>query len=60
MDRPADSRTASYAVMVDRTGAVQFGVGDMDIHETITPQLVSGRQPGPLELGGEERLCRCI
>ncbi|XP_043194157.1 pseudouridine-metabolizing bifunctional protein C1861.05-like isoform X2 [Amphibalanus amphitrite] len=40
VDRRESLCTASYAVLVDSTGSVQFGVGDMDIHEAITPELV--------------------
>ena len=40
VDRRESLSTASYAVLVDSAGSVQFGVGDMDIHEAITPELV--------------------
>lgn len=40
MLRPEQTATASYMLLVDAAGAVEIGVGDMDAHRSITPQLV--------------------
>ncbi|XP_037082563.1 pseudouridine-5'-phosphate glycosidase 2-like, partial [Pollicipes pollicipes] len=44
VSRPDGRSTASYVLMVDAAGTVQFGVGDMDMHSLITPQLVERHQ----------------
>ncbi|PSN44599.1 Pseudouridine kinase [Blattella germanica] len=38
--RVSTERTACYSAVVDRHGECYFGVGDMDINNTITPKLV--------------------
>jgi len=34
-------RTATYCVIVDNTGEVKFGIGDMDVHTQINAKYVS-------------------
>nr|XP_023654010.1 pseudouridine-metabolizing bifunctional protein C1861.05-like isoform X2 [Paramormyrops kingsleyae] len=36
-----EQRTATYCVMITKTGELSMGLGDMDIHQQITTQYVS-------------------
>ncbi|KAL1426908.1 hypothetical protein MTO96_017901 [Rhipicephalus appendiculatus] len=38
--RVEGTRTASYCTLLDKRGDCLFGVGDMDVHRHISPQLV--------------------
>ncbi|XP_075742388.1 pseudouridine-5'-phosphate glycosidase isoform X4 [Rhipicephalus microplus] len=38
--RVEGARTASYCTLLDKRGDCLFGVGDMDVHRHISPQLV--------------------
>ncbi|KAH6934954.1 hypothetical protein HPB50_002487 [Hyalomma asiaticum] len=57
--RVEGARTASYCTLLDNRGDCLFGVGDMDIHRHISPQLVRmhATPPGPCPLLG--MLSRC-
>ena len=33
-----DSSTATYCLTLDSQGDLKYGIGDMDIHQTVTPQ----------------------
>ncbi|OWF38530.1 pseudouridine-metabolizing bifunctional protein C1861.05-like [Mizuhopecten yessoensis] len=37
-----DQTTATYCAVLKRTGELIFGIGDMDIHQTVTSEMVSG------------------
>lgn len=36
-----NGRTATYAAILDARGECLMGLGDMEVHEQITPDLVS-------------------
>ncbi|XP_069105872.1 uncharacterized protein [Argopecten irradians] len=36
-----DQATATYCAVLKSTGELIFGIGDMDIHKTVTPDMVS-------------------
>ncbi|XP_053382813.1 uncharacterized protein LOC123541332 [Mercenaria mercenaria] len=36
-----DQSTATYCAMLKQNGELMFGIGDMDIHQQITPQYIS-------------------
>lgn len=40
-----EASTAVYCVMLDHRGEALFGVGDMAVHEHVTPEHVSFVQP---------------